>query len=571
MERKLAAILVADVVGYSGLMERDEAGTLAALKADREHLVDPAILGHGGRLVKSMGDGLLVEFGSAVAAVRCAVEIQDAVTRQASSPDDRLRYRIGIHMGDVIVEDGDVFGDCVNVAARLEALAEPGGICLSGRVHEEVAGKVDLDCDDLGDISVKNIARTLRVHRTGSTSTAATGSPAALVLERPALAVLPFDSMGGDPEQAHFADGLAEDLITALSLWRWFPVIARNSTAVYRGAPVKAQQVAAELGVRYVVEGGVRRSGGRVRVSAQLIDAKTAHHLWAERYDRDLTDVFAVVDEITQQIAAAIVPELEIAERARALTKRPESLDAWDCWQRGMVHKDELTREGYARAKEMFERAIALDPRFAQPHTWLAWLYQDDHDELFISPREEALAHWLSEARQAIALDRNDAWAYVALGLALRRAGQPDDGIAAQMEAITINPSHFFAYAQLGMALSHGGLVEEGIALIEKGIRLNPRDPMRSFIMLHILAGAHVRAHHYEEAIASAQKSIQQRPDNPEPYLMLASALGHLGRIDEAQVALQGCERARAGYLEQTVSGRDDHVLEGLRKCGWQG
>jgi adenylate cyclase len=572
MQRKLAAILVADVVGYSGLMERDEVGTLSALKADREQIIEPRITAQSGRIVKSMGDGLLVEFASAVAAVRCAAEIQDAIGQQTGRAADGLRYRVGVHLGDVIVENEDLFGDCVNIAARLEGLAPPGGICFSDRVYEEARGKIDLDCEDLGEVPVKNIARLLRVYRVRSAFAAPAETSAEVILERPALAVLPFDSMGGDSEQGHFADGLTEDLITALSLWRWFPVVARNSTLVYKSRPTKVQQVAAELGARYVVEGAVRKSGERVRVSVQLIDAKTGHHLWAEKYDRNLTDVFAVLDEITQQIAAAIVPELETAERRQASAKPPRSLDAWDCWQRGMAYKNELTRDAFFRAKEMFERAIALDPTFAQPHTWLAWLYQDDHDELFISPPEEALANWLSEARRAISLDRNDAWAHVALGLGLRRAGRLDEAIAALKEAIEINPSHSFAYATLGSALGAAGLVEQGISMIEKGIRLNPRDPVLSFIMLQNLAYEHLKAHHYEEAITWAKKSMQQRPDNPIPYVALASSLGHLGRIDEGRNALEACEQARPGYLDhvaQTGSSQSEHILDGLRKCGW--
>jgi adenylate cyclase len=574
MQRKLAAILVSDVVGYSGLMERDEVGTLSALRADREQIIEPRITAQGGRIVKSMGDGLLVEFASAVAAVRCAKEIQDAIADQTDRAAEGLSYRVGVHLGDVIVENDDVFGDCVNIAARLEGLAPPGGICLSDRVYEEARGKIDLDCEDLGEVPVKNIARSLRVYRVRLAFAAAAATSAEVLLQRPAVAVLPFDSMGRDPEQEHFADGLSEDLMTALSLWRWFPVIARNSTFVYKNSPTRVQQVAAELGVRYVVEGAVRKSGERIRVSAQLIDAKTGHHLWAEKYDRNLTDVFAVLDEITQQIAAAIVPELETAERRRASAKPPRNLDAWDCWQRGMEHKDELTREGYFRAKAMFERAIALDPTFAPPHTWLAWLYQDDYDELFISPREEALANWLSEARRAISLDRNDAWAHVALGLGLRCAGRLDEAIAAFEEALAINPSHSFAYVSLGAALGAAGLVEQAIPTIEKGIRLNPRDPMRSFIMLELLARQHLKAHHHEEAIVWAKKSIQQRPDNPIPYVTLASSLGHLGRIDEGRSALEECEQARPGYLRhwaRTKSPEAQHVLEGLRKCGWRG
>jgi adenylate cyclase len=573
MQRRLAAILATDVVGYSRLMERDEDATLEALKADRLEVLDPAITEHAGRIVKSMGDGLLVEFADAVAAVHCAIGIQDAVRERPGAGVERLRYRIGIHIGDVIVEDTDLYGDCVNVAARLEALAQPGGICLSDRVREEIRGKIDAGCEDLGVVTVKNIARPLRVHCIRSEFGSTPAGSADAMLERPALAVLPFETVGGDAEQAQFADGLTEDLITALSLWRSFPVIARNSTSVYKGSSARVQQLTGELGVRYVVEGTVRRSGERVRISAQLIDAKTGHHLWAEKYDGNLTDIFGLIDEITERIAAAVVPELETAERRQVATKAPQSLDAWECWQRGMGYKNELTKEGFLRAREMFERAIALDPTFAQPHTWLAWLHQDDHDELFISPPEDSLARWLSEARCAIGLDRNDAWAHVALGMGLKRAGQLDEALDVLAEAVAINPSHYFAHAHLGNALCTAGRVDEGISMIEKGIRLNPRDPLRSYHMLGMLARQHLKAGHYEAAIAWARKAIHERPDFPEALVTLASSLGHLNRIAEGRSALGGCERARPGYLETFTRANatgDEHIIDGLRKCGRQ-
>ena len=579
-ERRLAAILVADIVGYSRLMAANETETHARVQAILAELVEPLIATHRGQIVKLMGDSVLVEFASVVEAVACAVDIQRATGKwTADLPDNqRIAFRIGVHLGDVIAERGDLYGHGVNVAARLETLADPGGICISQQVLDHIEGRSDVAFADLGEQRVKNIARPIRTYRVEWTADDRIVAPelAASPSAWPAIAVLPFTNMGDDPEQDYFADGLTEDIITALSHWRSFPVIARNSTFTYKGRAVRVQQVASELKARYVVEGSVRRAGQRLRISAQLIEATTGHHLWAERYDRNLADTFAVVDEISERIVAAILPELELTERKRAATKPPQSLDAWECWQRGMAYKDELTSDGYARARAMFERAIALDPTFAKPHTWLAWLYQDDHDELFISPPEESLTNWLASARRAIALDPNEAWAYVALGFGLQRAGRHDDAVRALEEAIAVNPSHSFAHVILGNVLGAVGRLEEAISMIERGIQLNPRDPMLSFMMLQSLAFKHLYARRYEQAIEWAQKSIQQRPDNPIPYVALASSLGHLDRGDEGLKYIEKCEQLRAGFPTkhaQTMSNPTyrEHLLNGLRKCGWQG
>ncbi|MEE9589593.1 MAG: adenylate/guanylate cyclase domain-containing protein, partial [Hyphomicrobiaceae bacterium] len=346
--RKLAAILAADVVGYSRLMGEDEAGTLAALKAHREELVEPKIAEHNGRVVKLMGDGLLAEFGSVVSAVQCAVEIQRAMAeRNTDLPEGRrIDFRVGINLGDVIVEGEDIYGDGVNIAARLEGLAEPGGICVARNVFDQVKGKVDTAFEDLGERKIKNIAEPLRVYsvRPDNSDRPARAMEDALALpQRPSIAVLPFENMSADPEQEFFADGITEDIITELSKFRSLFVIARNSSFAFKGQPTDAKEVSAKLGVRYVVEGGVRRAGNRVRVTAQLIDAVDDKHIWAERYDRDLEDIFAVQDEVTRAIVSTIEPQLGSTERQRARRKPTESLDAWECYQRSLWHLYQYT------------------------------------------------------------------------------------------------------------------------------------------------------------------------------------------------------------------------------------
>jgi len=344
--RRLAAILAADVAGYSRLIGADEEGTLNRLKAIRAELIDPKISEHRGRIVKTTGDGLLVEFASVVDALRCATEWQRAMPeRNAGAPDNRIGFRIGINVGDVVVEGDDIFGDGVNVAARLEGLADPGGICVSARVQEDAAGRLDLTFEDMGDQSLKNIARPIRVYRARLTPSdtapkaTPTESPPILALpDKPSIAVLPFANMGSDPEQEYFADGIAEDIITLLSKSRGLFVIARNSTFTYKGKAVDVSQVERELGVRYVLEGSVRKAGNRVRVTEQLIAAATGEHLWGERYDRDLTDIFVVQDEITESVSVAILPTVDRTERERAARKPTNSLDAWECYHRGMWH-----------------------------------------------------------------------------------------------------------------------------------------------------------------------------------------------------------------------------------------
>ena len=366
--RRLAAIFAADVAGYSRLMGDDEEGTHERLRAHLREVVDPKIREHRGRIVKNTGDGLLAEFASVVDAMRCAVEVQAGMAdRNAAIPaNTRIDFRVGVHQGDVVIEDNDIFGDAVNVAARLEGLAEPGGICVSARVRGDAAGKLDLAFEDLGEQALKNIARPVRAYRVAMERPAeAAKEPVPLPLpDKPSIAVLPFANMSDDPEQEYFADGMVEEIITALSKLRWFFVIARNSSFAYKGRAVDIKQVGRELGVRYVLEGSVRRGGNRLRITAQLVDAATGNHVWAERYDRDLADIFAVQDETTERVVAAIEPELYAAEHIRSQRKPQRSLDAWECIIRALAHVGQSTRAGREEAEALCRRAIAIAPDY---------------------------------------------------------------------------------------------------------------------------------------------------------------------------------------------------------------
>src|SRR6266403_3474970 len=419
VERRLTAILAADVVGYSRLMGVDEEGTLAALKMLRREVADPKIKEHRGRIVHTTGDGLLGEFASVVDAVRCAVEVQrEMAARNADVPAERrIDFRIGVNLGDIIIDENDIFGDGVNVAARLEALAEPGGICLSRVVRDQVRDKLDIPFKDMGEPQVKNIARPVCAYRALLAQRAGrplilseTAVPRALP-DRPSIAVLPFNNVSGDPEQEYFVDGITEDIITALSKWRWFLVIARNSTFAYQGKSVDLKQVRSDLGVRYVLEGSVRKAGQRVRITCQLFDATNGANLWAERYDRDLTDIFAVQDEITSRVVAAIEPALSRAETKRGAAKQPENMGAWDYCQRGFWHLNKLTGTDGAAAYGLFKTAVALDPELAEAHLGLAraLIVQWDYGSV------EDFAPMVGEAKefafQAAALDRENPYA----------------------------------------------------------------------------------------------------------------------------------------------------------------
>jgi len=443
--RRLAAILAADVAGYSRLIGADESGTLQALKAIRAELIDPTIGAHRGRLVKTTGDGMLVEFGSVVDALRCATEVQAGMAeRYGTVPmEKRIEFRIGLHQGDVVIEDNDIFGDAVNAAARLEGLAEPGGICVSARVRGDAAGKLDLAFEDMGQQELKNIARPVRVYRVradrvGEPIIAA--QPSLALPDKPSIAVLPFTNMSADPDHEFFADGIAEDMITALSRYPSLFVIARNSSFTYKGRAVDVKQVGHELGVRYVLEGSVRKAGNRLRVTAQMAEAETGNHVWAERYDRDLADIFAVQDEITEAVTIAIAPAIARAEQQRAMRKPPENLDAWAAYQRGMWHVSKFTLDDNSLAEHFFQQAIDLDPTFSGAYVGLA-IAQSQATDFNRRGPGETMSSVETLARRAVALDGADAEARSLLSGILWHRGDYEGALAEVEQALATAPN----------------------------------------------------------------------------------------------------------------------------------
>jgi len=580
VERRLAAILSADVVGYTRLMAQDQVTTLKTLNACRD-AIGGLVRQHGGRVVDAVGDNVLAELPSVVDAVTCAVAIQDQLgARNEGLPSERkMQFRIGIQLGDVIVQGEQIYGDGVNIAARLEALAEPGGVCVSATVHDQVRHTLPYAYEDLGEQSLKNVADPVRVYRLQMTDgDAPDGAPNLTVpgfAGRPAIAVLALDNLSGDPEQEYFADGIAEDLITRLSAVRLYPVIARNSSFVYKGRSVDVKQVSRELGVRYVIEGSVRKVADRVRITAQLIDATTGHHLWAERYDRTLRDVFALQDEIVDSILMALQKTLEKAERERAIRKAPQNLDAWDCVQRGWWHLLRSTREEVAKGQALFHKATELDPHFSLAFSGLALGHLYELGYQWSGAPQESLAASLRAAERAVALADDEPQAHVALGLARANAGQYEQAASASERVIELNPSAAVGYWCLGRSLSYLGRPDEGVGLIEKAIRLSPHDPvMHEF--LFDLGVAHFLAERYEQAIVWERKSLRARPDQPGVYRVLAASYGHLGRIEEARAALDGMNELAPDFSLEALrvhvpSAVVERYLEGWRKAGWTG
>jgi adenylate cyclase len=578
VERRLAAVMAADVAGYSRLMGSDEEGTLARLKDVRKNLVDPRIERHRGRIVKTTGDGLLIEFASAVDAIRCAVEIQSGMAKQnAGEPaDTQFEFRIGIHIGDVIIDEDDIFGDGVNIAARLEGIADAGGICISDDVHRQIRGKVDIGFEDMGAQTLKNIVEPMRAWRMrrdedGPGTPAKTSlepSPTLAFPDKPSIAVLPFQNMSGDAEQEFFADGIAEDIITTLSRYSSLFVIARNSSFSFKGRAVDLKQVGRELGVRYVLEGSLRKSGNRVRLTAQLIEAETGNHVWAEHYDRDLADIFAVQDEITEATTIAIAPAISAAEQQRAMRKPPASLDSWGAYQRGMWHLAKATAEDNELAEKFFQRAVDLDPMFVGGFIGLAAVLSRAKGT---QDREEAMA------RRAVALNNGDAEAHSRLALALVARGDHQGACAEAECALAICPNLAEAHGALGVALAYSGQPERGVAALENCIRLDPRAP---FLVnrLNQIALAHYFCGKYEASVEAAERAIRSFPAFPSPYRWLAAALGKLGRTSEARRALSKAVTVAPASFDFQVRERPPwfraedhaHMLDGLRKAGWE-
>jgi adenylate cyclase len=585
VQRRLAAIIAADVVGYSRLMGQDEAGTLAQLKTIRREIVHPAVSRHRGTVVNTTGDGWLVEFPSAVEAVEFAVAVQrEMADGMAERPADRrLDLRIGINVGDVIVEDdGDIYGDGVNVAARIEGLADPGGICISRTVRDQIRDKLPYQLEDRGEHQVKNIARPVRVFAVtvGSAATSSRWRPEGVLNDgialpdKPSIAILPFANIGNDPEQEFFADGLTEDIITALSRVSGLFVIARNSSFTYKGRAVDVKQVGRELGVRYVLEGSVRRAGTRVRVTGQLLDASTGNHVWAEKYDRELADVFQLQDEITQNVAAFVHTQVALREGERAERSSTRDIVEWELTQRGLRKIYELTLSSAAEAIVLAERAVQLFPRSAKAHLLLAMGHY--HRTIFRGgdDTEAAFREAVELCRRAIELDDNDEYAHWMLGNALMMAGEYETSIAAQRRALEINPNFSLAYGSLGAALNCVGDYDEAIRNCEIALRANPRDPSNFFRYIAI-AYAHFLRGGFRDAVDWAKRAVDRKPDYHSTYLILAASLAASDRLSEAARAIEQCRarapqisiaRVRKGLLQNSPD--IEKLVEALRRAG---
>jgi TolB-like protein/class 3 adenylate cyclase/tetratricopeptide (TPR) repeat protein len=581
VERRLAAILAADVAGYSRLMGVDEEGTLRTLTRYRE-VLDGLVEEHQGRVVASAGDSVLAEFGSAVQAVRAAVAVQRALDRRnADLPEARrMRFRIGINVGDVMVQGGDLLGDGVNVAARLEQLAEPGGILVSGAVFEQIQGKLDFPCAFAGERTVKNITRPIHTWRIAWDQSDAVrldlADPATtpVLPDKPSIAVLPFANMGSDPEQDYFADGISEDIITALSKSRWLFVIARNSSFAYKSRSVDIREIGRDLGVRYVLEGSVRKAGNRVRITAQLIEASSGGHVWSERYDRDLEDTFAVQDEITESVVGAIEPELLQVERQRAARKSPERMDAWDHYMRGMWRFHQFDEEGYLRAERLLGRAIELDPTLAQAHMGLARIRNGRISlERSTDPGADLEAAW-NAARRALALDDKEPYTHYILAWIHLFRRSHEDGLAAAQKAIDLTPNFALAYYMLGVIRVFLGHFEQAADPLRRAMRLSPHEPL-TFMFANYMALAEYHQGRYEATVRAARAGLAVRPTHML-HRTLAAALGQLGRMDEAATAL--AEKARLQrpnwhQLQELANPYADpvhaaHLAEGLAKAG---
>ena len=541
-ERRLAAVLAADMVGFSRLMEVDEAGTLARLKTHRIELIDPAIAKNHGRIIKTTGDGLLVEFHSVVDAVVCAAEIQGRMGRRnADVPPPRwIQFRIGINLGDVIVDQNDIFGDGVNVAARLEALAEPGGICISSAVRDQLGERLDgVAFEDIGEQSVKNIARSIRVYRirledappvapAGTTGAKATGKS-----RKPSIAVLPFANLSRDPSQDYFSDGVTEDLITGLSKISGLFVIARNSVFTYKGKPVKVRDVGRDLGVRYVVEGGVQRAGNRVRITAQLVDAGTGYHIWAERYDREVGDIFALQDEVTRQIIRAMSVKLTEAEQARIGQMPTGVVEAYDLVLHANEERKRTTRDSNAEARRLFVKAIDLDPAYAVAYVGLGWAHLQSWQFLWSTDRQ-TLARAKELADRAIALDRTLANAYHLLGQVYLWEKEHERALAQIERAIELAPNDADGFETLAEIHNWSGTPEQAIRNIRHAMRLNPRYP---YFYLWTLGHAYYLVQRRQEALDVFGKLIVENPNFVPAHAYRAVILSELGRVDEAQKA----------------------------------
>ena len=577
MERRLAAILAADVVGYSRLMGEDEVGTLTALKAHREELIGPRITARRGRIVKLIGDGILAEFPSAVEAVECAAEIQEAMAeRNADLPGDRqLTFRIGINLGDVVVEGDDIYGDGVNIAARLEGIAIPGGICIARNVFNQVKGKVDLEFDDLGAQQVKNIAEPVHVFQVsglgfaapGDTSTSPTG--AVDLRDKPSIAVLPFDNMGGDPDQEYFADGITEDIITELARFQNLLVIARNSAFTYKGKAVRVQDVGRDLGVNYVVEGSIRKAGNRVRLTVQLVEAATGNHVWAERYDRDLTDIFELQDELTRTIVATLPRRLESADAERIRRKPPSNMGVYDRVLRAKLCHHRGSREDNAEGLRLLDQAIELDPEYASAYAWKACTLGQAWHRGYREQTDELWMEMWNLTRKGASLDENDLECIRILCEFGIEEGRLDEAQIYNDKALRLTPNDPRIVAQRGELLTWLGQPEDGLEWVEKAMQLDPYD---ADAWTHLLGRALFGARRYEEAIG-AFKRVPNLQFGHRVYL--AACYGQLDRSEEAESQAAHILELKPDFTAKSFAkslfykdqADRDHLFEGLRKA----
>jgi adenylate cyclase len=585
-------LIAAVMVGYSRLIGLDDAGTLERLQMLRRKVIDPAIEEHGGRIVQTGVNSLLIVFDRIDGAVRCAVRVQQQVpVYDGDQPPDRaIRFRVGINVGDAIVGGTDLHGDAVNVAARLQAECPPGGICVSRSVREHVHDRPDLAFEELGALNLKNIARPVeafvlkvdgaasvsfeqsRVHNTGE---------AALLPDRPSIAVLAFTNISNDLDQEYFSDGIASDIITELSRSRWLFVIARNSSFKYKGRAVDVKQVARELGVRYILEGSVRHARCRVRVTAELIEATTGGHVWAERYDRDHADIFAVQDEITNSVSAAIKPALERSERERVVRKPADSLDAWESYHRGMWHFSKVEATENEKARSFFQRSIELDRQFARPVAALALTYLSEITLFRPHLRPVNLPLALEHSVRAVTIDATDATGHAALARALWMSGRHTESLATAEIAVSLEPNSPAAHGALGGARLWGGFARRAIEPLRTAMRLSPLDPLMP-LWLHFMARAHYWSGEYQAAISVASQVRQSFPAFRQPYNTLIAALGQVGRVDDAHAVMaDGLALFGDAFRTLMLLPLDDlrelrpedreHVQDGLRKAGWQG
>jgi TolB-like protein/Flp pilus assembly protein TadD len=573
VERRLAAILAADVVGYSRLMEQDETGTRATLRTRWKEVLEPLVDRHQGRIFKFTGDGVLVEFGSAVNAVQCAIDLQQgmAAANNDQSEVRQIVLRIGVNLGDVMVEGSDLYGEGVNIAARLESIAEPGGIFISGTTYDHIRSKVKVSFHDLGAQNLKNIAEPVRSYRVLNMPSIAV--PAATTgTDKPSIAVLPFTNMSGDPDQEYFSDGITEDIITELSRFRSLLVIARHSSFAFKGKAVTVQQVGRELGVEYVLEGSVRRLGNRVRITAQLIDARTSAHIWAERLDRDMDDLFAMQDEVTERIVTTIAHRLERTEQERAAGKRPEAMRAYDYILRARAIVSE-TAEANLQSRALYEKALALEPTSILALTGVAWSHFIDWVSRWSGPADDALERAYRLARQALALDSTDYRVHLLLGTILANRRQYAEALLHYQQAMALNSNDADGAAHMGNLLIAMGRFSEALDWFRRAVRLSPLHPAW---YLYGIAEAHYGARQYEEAIGPLRTAVNRFPTFITPRRHLAAAYAQMGRLDEARAEIveilkldpSVClalyrERLRYEKVEDL-----EHYLGGLRKAG---